>query len=75
MSLHRATTAADLAATEMVAAYAAGRLSPVEALDAVLARVERLEPRVMALWAEDFAGARAVAKASEARWRAGAPAA
>jgi aspartyl-tRNA(Asn)/glutamyl-tRNA(Gln) amidotransferase subunit A len=64
---------ADLSACELVEAYAARTLSPVEALDAVLARVEALEPALMALWGEDFDTARGVARASEDRWRRGAP--
>ena len=65
--------AADLSACELRAEYAKGRLSPVEALEAVLARVDASEPTLMALWAPDYEGARAAAKASEKRWRAGAP--
>ena len=66
-------TPADLSACELRAAFGAGRLSPVEALEAVLRRVEKLEPGLMALWGEDFAGARAAARESEARWRRGVP--
>jgi aspartyl-tRNA(Asn)/glutamyl-tRNA(Gln) amidotransferase subunit A len=64
---------ADMTACDLVDAYARGRLSPVEALQAVFRRVEALEPQLMALWAEDFDGALAVAKESETRWREGAP--
>ena len=64
---------ADMPATDLRAAYAGGSLSPVEALEAVLSRVEQLEPHLMALWAEDFDGARAAARDSEVRWRQGAP--
>lgn len=35
---------ADLSACALRAAYAKGEISPVEALDAVISRVERLEP-------------------------------
>ncbi len=66
-------TPADFSACDLREAFAAGRLSPVEALEAVLRRVEKLEPGLMALWGEDFAGARAAARESEARWRRGAP--
>ncbi|MEI2736921.1 MAG: amidase [Rhodoblastus sp.] len=64
---------ADMSACDLRRAYASGALSPVEALEAVIARAEALEPRLMALWAADFEGARAVARESEARWRKGAP--
>ena len=64
---------ADLTACELVEAYGKGDLSPVDALQAVLRRVEALEPQLMALWAEDFEGALAVARESEARWRKRAP--
>ena len=64
---------ADMSAVELRAAYERRALSPVEALEAVISRVERLEPRLMALWAIDFDGARAAARESEARWMKGAP--
>lgn len=64
---------ADMPATELRRAYASGALSPVEALDAVVSRAEKLEPHLMALWSADFDGARAAARAAEARWRKGAP--
>src|SRR4051794_13836953 len=53
--------------------YARGTLSPVEALEAILARIARLNPVLNAIVALDEAGARAAARASEARWRAGVP--
>ncbi|SDX34987.1 aspartyl-tRNA(Asn)/glutamyl-tRNA(Gln) amidotransferase subunit A [Amycolatopsis xylanica] len=65
--------ALDLSATELRAAYGAGALSPVEVTEAVLARVETLEPVLHALYAYDPAGARLAAEASEARWLAGEP--
>lgn len=64
---------ADMSACDLRRAYAGGTLSPVEALEAVIARAEALEPHLMALWAVDFEGARAMARESEARWRKGAP--
>ena len=48
---------ADLTAVELLDAYAAKRLSPVEAMRAVLARVERREPQLKALYALDPDGA------------------
>jgi len=69
-----ATDLAFLSASELVAAYAAGRASPVEALEAVLAQAARMEPRLNAFCLIDPEAARAMARASEARWQAGRPA-
>jgi aspartyl-tRNA(Asn)/glutamyl-tRNA(Gln) amidotransferase subunit A len=63
----------NLTAVELVAEYRAGTLSPVEATEAVLARIEALEPTLHALFAFDPVDARAEAKASEARWHNGEP--
>ncbi len=52
-------------------AFAAGRLSPVEVLEAVLARIERCEPLLAATWALDAEAARAAARASQTRWQRG----
>ncbi|WP_199430690.1 amidase [Qaidamihabitans albus] len=60
-------------ATELVAEYRAGTVSPVEVIDAVLTRIEALEPTLHALYAADPDAARAAARASERRWRAGEP--
>lgn len=65
------TNPADLSAAELLAAYAAGSLSPVEVTQAVIARIEVLEPRLNALYAYDPEAALAAARASEARWRKG----
>jgi aspartyl-tRNA(Asn)/glutamyl-tRNA(Gln) amidotransferase subunit A len=62
-----------LSAVELAAEYQAGTLSPVEVTDAVLARIDTLEPTLRALYAYDPSSARADAKASEARWQAGEP--
>ena len=67
------TKLTELSATELVAEYAAGTVSPVEATEAVLRRIDALEPRLQALYAPDPAGARAAAAAAERRWRAGVP--
>ena len=64
---------ADMSAVDLRAAFERRTLSPVEALEAVISRVERLEPCLMALWAIDFDGARVAARESEARWMKGAP--
>jgi len=63
----------DMSAAELLAAYKTRKLSPVEAVEAVIARIEAWEPRIKALYAPDFEGARKQAKASEARWQAGRP--
>ncbi|AXB46020.1 amidase [Amycolatopsis albispora] len=63
----------DLPATELVAAYRAGTVSPVEVTEAVLTRIEAREPELHALYAYDPSSARALAKESEARWQAGEP--
>lgn len=65
--------AADLTACDLVEAYAARKLSPVEALDAVLARAEACEPYLAAIWLIDDT-ARKAAQESEQRWLNGAPA-
>ena len=63
----------DLAATELVALYRKGEISPVEATRAVLARIEAWEPHLHATYALDAEAALAAARASEARWRKGEP--
>ena len=44
---------ADLSAVELVSAYKAKSLSPVEVTEAVIARIEAYEPKLNALWAYD----------------------
>jgi aspartyl-tRNA(Asn)/glutamyl-tRNA(Gln) amidotransferase subunit A len=65
---------ASLSATELIALYRARSLSPVDATRAALARIERYGAVVNA-WCQllDPDGAIAAARASEARWQAGAP--
>ncbi|MFW5415304.1 amidase [Nocardiopsis sp. CNT-189] len=65
---------AEMPATELLARYASGALSPVEAVESVLARIDRENPALNAfcqVWADE---ARAAAKASAERWRRGEPA-
>lgn len=62
-----------LDAGALAAAYAQGSLSPVDALDSVLARLDAVNPLVNAVVARDDAAARAAAQDSAARWRRGAP--
>ncbi|PPE66805.1 amidase [Caldimonas caldifontis] len=61
----------ELSATELLAQYARGTLSPVEVTRAVIAHIERWEPHLKATYAFDPEGALAMARASEARWRRG----
>ena len=63
-----------LPATELVRRFAARELSPVEATDAVLARIERHDGAVNAFCLVDAEAARAQARASESRWARGEPA-
>ncbi|GAA1288279.1 amidase [Pseudonocardia aurantiaca] len=67
-------SAADLTASELVAAYGDGELSPVEATEAVLARVAERDADVNAFCLVDADTAVAAAKAAEERWRRGEPA-
>ena len=60
-----------LPATELGAAYRAGRVSPVEVLEQVLARIARVNPQLNAIVTLDGRGAREAAQASEQRWRTG----
>lgn len=62
-----------LSVRELTARYADGSLSPVEALETTLDHVEKTNPALNALFSVRPEEAKATAKASEARWRAGAP--
>lgn len=67
------TNFADFSAADLTKAYREGWLGPVEAFEAVVARVEASEPTLNALWAIDLESASAAARASQARWKAGEP--
>src|SRR5262245_10795828 len=60
-------------AEALSAAYASGKLSPVEVTRACLARIDAWEPRLNAMFRLDRDGALAHARAAEARWRSGTP--
>ncbi|MFQ5783809.1 MAG: amidase [Alphaproteobacteria bacterium] len=60
-------------AVDLVAAYRAGRLSPVEAVRAALDRIDAHDGRLNAFCLVDREGALAAARQSEARWAAGEP--
>ncbi|MEB2319412.1 MAG: amidase [Pseudomonadota bacterium] len=58
-----------LGASELVAAYAAGSLTPVEVTEAILRRIEAVDPSINAFCLVDAQGALAQAAASTERWR------
>jgi aspartyl-tRNA(Asn)/glutamyl-tRNA(Gln) amidotransferase subunit A len=60
-------------ASELSRAFARKEISPVELTDRVLKRAERLQPHLNFLVLTDGDGARAAARASEARWMKGEP--
>jgi aspartyl-tRNA(Asn)/glutamyl-tRNA(Gln) amidotransferase subunit A len=62
-----------LTARQIAALFAKRALSPLELLDAVLARIEREESKINAFILLDRDGARKATKASEERWRKRAP--
>jgi len=64
---------ADCTATELIGLYRTGQASPVEAAQAVLARIGRLDPILNAFCVVDADRALAAARASEARWQQAAP--
>ncbi|MEO1190810.1 MAG: amidase [Pseudomonadota bacterium] len=63
---------AKLPATALLEGYAAKSFSPSEVLEAVISRLERLEPQLNAFCYQDLVGARQAAAASTARWAKGA---
>ncbi len=67
------TNIPDMSAVELLAAYRSKKLSPVEATDAVIAHIEKWEPKLKALYAPDFGAARRAASESEKRWAKAAP--
>ncbi len=60
---------ADCTATELLHLYRTGQASPVEAMQAVLARIAELGATLNAFCVVDAEGALASARVSEARWR------
>ncbi|MFO1080106.1 MAG: amidase [Reyranellaceae bacterium] len=63
----------DLTAEALLAGYRTRKISPVEATDAVIRRIEAWEPRLKALYAPDCEGARREAALAERRWQRGEP--
>ncbi|GAB3290227.1 amidase [Parasphingorhabdus pacifica] len=68
-----ATTAADLTATRMLECFATGELSPVEATEATLRRIDEADDKVNAFCLIDAERALSQARASEQRWQQGLP--
>ncbi len=62
-----------LGVAEIAAAYRAGILDPEILLDVLLDRIARRDPALNTMVAIDAEGARAAARDSAARWRAGTP--
>jgi aspartyl-tRNA(Asn)/glutamyl-tRNA(Gln) amidotransferase subunit A len=62
-----------LDATALTQGYAEGRFTPSEALEAIQARIDEVNPRINAIIAEDRAAAREAARRSTLRWRERAP--
>jgi aspartyl-tRNA(Asn)/glutamyl-tRNA(Gln) amidotransferase subunit A len=62
-----------LSAAQLSTLYARRELSPVDAVEAMLARAAQLQPHLNAFVLIDEAGARAAAKASQERWQSGTP--
>lgn len=63
----------EMTATQLLAHFAAKTLSPVEAMESVLARSAAMNPQINALIYLEPEAALAEAKASEARWMQGRP--
>jgi aspartyl-tRNA(Asn)/glutamyl-tRNA(Gln) amidotransferase subunit A len=68
------TSLCDCTATQLLALYRSGQASPTEATQAVLARIEQLNPRLNAYCLVDATSALASAAASTERWRRAEPA-
>ena len=62
-----------LTAAELAAAYAAGAVTPEDALQSVLGRIEAVNGELNAVVTIDLVGARSAAAAAGARWLSGRP--
>ena len=62
-----------LTATEMVAGYASGALSPTDVLESCLERIARIDGGLNSVVHLDTGGARAAAQAAQRAWRRGEP--
>lgn len=63
----------EMTSTALMDAFASGTLSPVEAMEATLARVSQVNPALNAFFVVRADEALAAARESEKRWRAGTP--
>lgn len=63
----------EMTAVELVAAYGAKELSPVEVTNAIVDRIEEVDGEINAFCLVDRESALVQARESEARWQAGAP--
>ena len=68
-----ATNLADATASELLQLYRSGKASPVEATQAVLNRIDRLNPQLLAFCLVDHEAALRIARDSEQRWQQGQP--
>jgi len=71
--MSKTTDLALTSASDLVALFEIGKASPVEAAEAALARIARLNPELNAFCLIDEEGAQKTAKESEARWAKGKP--
>jgi aspartyl-tRNA(Asn)/glutamyl-tRNA(Gln) amidotransferase subunit A len=62
-----------LSVDELASRFSSGALSPSEVTERHLARISEVEPRIAAFQVVDAAGAQAMARASDERWRTGRP--
>jgi len=67
----KAANPSDWTAAEMLDGYSRRQISPVEVVEAVIARIEAYEPQLQALYAFDPEAALKAARASEDRWMRG----
>ena len=67
------TDLADASASDLLAMYRSGQASPVEATQAVLRRIDRLNPELRAFCLVAADDALSAARASQARWQRAAP--
>src|SRR5690349_7621581 len=72
-STPHATDLADCTATELLRLYRSGQATPVEATEAVLSRIDKVDRTLNAFCLVDADAARAAARDSAERWRKGAP--
>ena len=67
------TDLTQVTAAELSRLYAKGKASPVEAMEDVLVRADKINPRINALCRIDAAQSISAARASEKRWKKGKP--